>query len=270
MNNPTIEEPKGYQNNPFLIAIDGIKLLFKRAQNTGIFLAVLSLILFLPNTTPSADDGDLDSSQANYAIPDSFNLSEQWPVIAIVVGVVLLLMIGLMLIAIYVQAIGDYTSAQLARGAKEVSLSEASRQAGRNFAGYLWVQIIISVKTLLWSLLLIIPGIYKANRYSLAGVVYFAEEGVRGDRALQRSQQLVNGAWLTTFAGQVYLNIVTFGIGALLVYAGSRTILYRQLNALGDKARPAASLLSKLLIIVPAVFMATIVLAGAAFFIVNK
>ncbi len=265
MNNPTIEEPKGYQNNPFLIAIDGIKLLFKRAQNTAIFLAILSLILFFFSATPNSDADEFVDSQYDVTMSGDFSVTaENWPIIAIVAGAILILVIGIMLISVYIQAIADYTSAQLAKN-KDVALSEAASQAGHKFMGYLWVQIIVAIKTFLWSLLLIIPGIYKANRYSLAGVVYFAEN-LTGDKTVQRSQQLVNGAWITTFAGMNFLNVVTLGVVTLVLGTGSHTTLYRQFNALADQPKPAASPVSWLIFIVPAALLLLVMLFGVIFF----
>ena len=263
--NHTTKEISQYQNNPFLIAIDGVKLLFKRAQNTAIFLAILSLILFFFSATPNSDADEFSDSQSDMTMAGDFSVTaENWPIIAIIVGAILILVIGIMLISVYIQAIADYTSAQLAKD-KDVTLSEAASQAGHKFMGYLWVQIIVAVKTFLWSLLLIIPGIYKANRYSLAGVVYFAEN-LKGNKAVQRSQQLVNGAWITAFAGMNFLNLVTLGIATLVLGAGSHTTLYRQFNALGDQPKPAASMVSWLIFIVPAILLTLVVLLGVIVF----
>lgn len=268
MNDTTTKQSTPYQNNPFLIAIDGVKLLFKRAQNTGIFLAILSLILFFLSATPNEDVADYGDSQADMSMGGGFSVTaENWPIIAIAVGAVLLFVIGIILISVYIQAIANYTSAQLAKG-KEVGLSEAASQVGQKFVGYLWVQIIVTVKVILWSLLLIIPGIYKANRYSLAGVVYFAEN-LSGNKAVRRSEQLVNGAWITTFAGMNFLNVVTLGVASLVLSTGSSSILYRQYNALADQPKPPASPVSWLIFVVPAILMLLILLLGVIFFSAN-
>lgn len=253
-----------YQNNPFLIAIDGVKLLFNKAQNTAIFLAVLSLVAAYVGTMPEDSVSEPEKSYGNVNI----DLANDWPVLAIIAIAVLLFMIGLILLTTYVQAIADYTSSQLAKG-KSADLSEASSQAGKKFLGYLWVQIIVGVKIILWSLLLIIPGIYKANRYSLAGVAYFSEPDMKGDKALQRSQQLTDGAWLTTFAGMSFFNIVTFGVLSLLLTTGSKITLYRQLSALVGKPKPAASPLSWLIFIVPALAVSILVFLGVVLYMVG-
>lgn len=255
-----------YENNPFLIAIDGVKLLFERAQNTGIFLAILSLITYFFSM---GNNGNNSSGQAPQIEFSTNTISaEHWPVIALIGLLVLIFIIGVALISIFVQAIADYTAAQIAKG-KTVELSEASSQAGQKFLGYLWVQIIVAVKTFLWSLLLIVPGIYKANRYSLAGVTYFAED-LRGDQAVQRSQQLTDGAWITTFAGINLLNVITIGFASLLLTTGSKMILYRQFNALGKATKPAASPLSWLIFIVPAIMVLALAIIGMVAFSVNR
>jgi hypothetical protein len=71
--------------------------------------------------------------------------------------------------------------------------------------------LLVGVLVLLWSLLLIIPGIIFGVFYGFALYV-LVFENIRGMAAIKRSQQLVTGYWWAVFGRTLFLIL-----GALLV-----------------------------------------------------
>lgn len=249
-----------YENNPFFIATNGITLLMKSAQGVTILLFVLSLASYVRGvTSPDAEKVRTPAQQidATAAAVSGFSGSE-W---AVAIGVVVLLSLAAMLLSSLFGGISSYTSARLARG-HQVSLSEAFRVSFDNLFSYLWLQIIIFVKVMLWSLLLIIPGIIMAVRYSLSGVAFYDDtKKLRGTAAVKESLRLTKGAWITTYAGSAVLNTLTLYIFSPVVSTAASTILYRQYTALGDKPKPSAHFLSWLMLAIPIVFFLLILTA---------
>lgn len=269
-----------YENNPFYVAIQGIELLFNKAKGVGIFLAILaglSLLGSIPSSFMPATDpapvtettmnqpvlSDEELAAQNEADWNSFTDSikqvpvEAWLIIALIVLVILAFAI---LVGFVINGIMDYTSAQLAAG-KEVTFSEAFKATFAGLWGYAWVMLLAGIKTFLWSLLFIIPGIIMAVRYSLAGTAYFAT-GKKGNEAIKHSLALTQGAWLTTNASQFLLPFITFGAAGGLFTPGTKAVLYRQLDAVTAKneAKPAAHILSWLVLILPLVLLGLLAL----------
>lgn len=254
-----------YENNPFFVAVNGLELLFKKAQSIGIVFAVimaLSAFSSLPTAFMPVDDtpmSDEQIAQEDRAFADGLAAvpAEIWLLIGAVVVTLLLVIIA---IGVAISGIADYTAARLSQG-KEVGLSEALRAVFANFWGYLWLQIVIFVKVFLWTLLLIVPGIIMAVRYSLAGTVYF-DKKLKGNAAVKESARLTKGAWLTTFASQSLFNIITLGLIELLLASGTQGILYRQYHGydVAKLTKPKAHILSWLTLIVPLLIAVTLVL----------
>jgi len=255
-----------YENNPFFVAVNGLELLFKKAKTIGIILAVvmaLSAFSSLPSMfIPTSEEPVMTQEQIareDQAFYDGIAAVpvEIWLLIAAVVVTVLLVII---VVGIAVRGVADYTSAQLSRG-KEVGFSEALRAVFSRFWGYLWLHIVVSVKVFLWSLLLIVPGIIMAIRYSLAGAIYF-DKKLGGAAAVKESARLTKGAWLTTFASQSLLNLITFGLIELLLIPGTQAVLYRQYREYDDAQliKPKAHVLSWLTLLIPLLLAATVIL----------
>ena len=254
-----------YENNPFFVATNGLDLLFKRAQSIGILLAILvgiSALSSLPSAfVPSNDQGQqTPAPQGSDAAGFPSIPAEVW---LIIVGVALLLVLVFSFVGIVIRGILDYTAANLAND-KQTTISEAFRGVFGNFWGYTWVLVIASVKTFLWTLLFIIPGIVMSVRYSLAGVAYF-DKKLKGNESVKHSSALVKGAWLTTNASQNLLNIITLGIIQPLLVPGTNGILYRQLSAAGE-TKPKAHVLSWLTLIIPLI-LGALVLVGIFFLV---
>jgi len=100
---------------------------------------------------------------------------------------------------------------------------------GDLFAGFnktgraLWLNILISVFTFLWSLLLVIPGIIKAYAYSMSFYVLADNPELTASEALAKSQSMMNGHKMElfvlelSFIGWFFLVGLTFGLAAIYV-----------------------------------------------------
>ncbi len=86
-----------------------------------------------------------------------------------------------------------------------------------SFVAYL----LVTVFTLLWSLLLIIPGIIAALSYSMTFFIIADDKSVRGREAINRSKVMMDGNKMKLltlnlrFIGWALLCILTLGIGFL-------------------------------------------------------
>ena len=256
-------QPKSqYENNPFNIGLEGLRLVFGRAKSVAIFAIVLSalglLSQFIQLGTDLAQGTYFKSEQQieseekqtreGFARFVEGLTTQDFVMIGLVAATILFLLI---LIGLTINGILDHTSAKL-RSDKDTTLKEAFSDAMSHIASYLWLNIIVAVKVFLWSLLLIVPGFIMAVRYSLSGAVFF-NEGLRGNAAVKRSLALTKGAWLTTFAGYGLWNLITLGLIEALLKPGSNAVLYRQLAQVTDagKEKPAAHWLSWLTLLLP-------------------
>lgn len=84
--------------------------------------------------------------------------------------------------------------------------------------------ILISVFTMLWSLLLVIPGIIKGLSYSMAPYVLAENPEMTALEALNRSKQIMSGHKMDlfvlylSFIGWALLGCITFGL--VYIYVG--------------------------------------------------
>lgn len=226
-------------NNPLRIAVDGTKLLFQKAPMAAIVLAFLSAITagsYFGEPAPTETDDSLGMPEA--ALDPATII-----MIAIVVAVFIF---GALVIGSLVAGIFAHTSAEIAKG-REVTFRQSLKAISERLWSFVWLQLLIIVKVILWSLLLVVPGIIMAVRYSLASLSFFDDEKkLKGNAAIQDSLQLTKGAWLTTFASQMFFNIITLGMISPIIDTGSKAMLYRQFNELqkADQPKPKAHTLS--------------------------
>ena len=85
------------------------------------------------------------------------------------------------------------------------------------------MNLLIMIFTILWSLLLIVPGIIAAIKYSMAFYIVNDNPEIGAMEAINRSKEMMDGnkmrffeMWLS-FLGWFMLGIVTFGLG--MIYA---------------------------------------------------
>jgi uncharacterized membrane protein len=88
---------------------------------------------------------------------------------------------------------------------------------GKAFVAYL----LLIIFTILWALLLIVPGIIAAFSYSMTFYVMVDNNEISGQNAITKSKELMNGnkyryfCFLCRFIGWFFLCILTLGIGFL-------------------------------------------------------
>ncbi|MES2876465.1 MAG: hypothetical protein V4678_03255 [Patescibacteria group bacterium] len=241
-----------YENNPFMLGIEGLKLIFDRAKGIGIYSIVLTgttfllaIVFYVANLIAQAMTSSEESSYEAQAF------APQPAEIAGIVGLVVLGTLVYMAISLLLFGVLEYGAAMAAKG-KRAGLKEGFLVVLRQFPAYFWMYLLFTIKVLLWSLLLIVPGIIMFNRYILAGTVFFAE-GKRGNAALKRSAELTKGAWLTTYGGAWIWSIISQGIATLVFWPGCMAVLYRQLADVTDRGEPKspAHILSWLTLLVP-------------------
>ena len=79
------------------------------------------------------------------------------------------------------------------------------------------------IYVILWTLLLIIPGIIKALSYSMTPFILQDDPSISGNAAIEKSMRMMDGHkmdlfWLfLSFIGWIILSIMTFGIGFILL-----------------------------------------------------
>lgn len=250
-----------YENNPFFIAANGITRLFDLARGVAILLLSLSILSLLFNRMPSDSNTAEPKSWGEFTAPVASWTANEWILAG---GSVVIIGMALLMISSLFSAVSSYSAWKLSKG-DTVNVGEAFHVAFDNIWEFIWLQIIIFIKIVLWSLLFVIPGIYFAFRYTLAGVAFFDEKkNLRGNAAIKESLRLTKGAWLTTFSSNVLFNILTFGILSPVIATGVNTTLYAQFNALGNKPKPTAHWLTWATFILPIIllfFALSIVLA---------
>ncbi len=108
--------------------------------------------------------------------------------------------------------------------AKKEEISVGNVFDGFNSTGKaLWLNIIVSFFTFLWTLLLIIPGIIKQYAYSMSFYILADNPELTAREALSKSKEMMNGhKWdlfvlQLSFIGWYLLIGVTFGIAAIYV-----------------------------------------------------
>lgn len=242
------EKKSKYENNPFFVAVDGIGTFFDRARGVSVILIVVSVLTAIAQL--GRDDNNENITKAITEAPSGYLISASL--------IFLIIMLAIIFVAAMLNGISAYSSAQVARG-RNADLGEAFHAVLDKLFSFIWLQIIIGVKVLLWMLLLVIPGIYMAYRYSLANIAFF-DKNKRGNDAIKESLKLTKGAWLTTFASQFLFDLMTLGVISNLVSAGSRTVLYRQFTQLADKEKPAAHWLSWVTVFLPLALLALIIM----------
>lgn len=79
------------------------------------------------------------------------------------------------------------------------------------------------IYVILWTLLLVIPGIIKALSYSMTPFILQDDPTISGNAAIEKSMRMMDGHkmdlfWLfLSFIGWIILSIMTFGIGFILL-----------------------------------------------------
>lgn len=249
-----------YINNPFTLAVEGIKLLFKKASTLSIILVLLS-VLGASSYVTGGEPGSTSNDAGVFAMPQLDATT-----IIVLSAMAAVILFSMLLFSSILLGIFAYTSAELAKG-HTVSFKQATKAVFDRFWSFVWLQVLIGVKLFLWTLLFIVPGIIMTFRYSLANVAFFdSNKKLKGNAAIKESLALTKGAWVTTFGAQVFFSVITLGLINPIVDVASRAVLYRQFTALqasGEakpKAHPLSWLILGLLIVLVVVIIFGIVL----------
>lgn len=259
--------------NPVEATMHGTLLVAKKAKGVilGLFtLALLGTIL----TTVISFAQEMTRVTQPVAVESQELTQAQIAALPPVIAFLMILALGAILIGVYVSAVLDYISAKSAQG-KNIPLMDALKTAFQQYGGYLLVMCIVFVRTLLWSLLFIVPGIYKSYRYGFAGVAYFSDpEKYRGATAVDYSYAITRNSWITVAGSTSLVNMAT-SLAALPLLLGLRTELYKVLSDMHEKqeAAPSPHWLSALSIFISillAMILITIFLAGASQFALQQ
>jgi len=129
-----------------------------------------------------------------------------------IIGVIIFI-----IIAISAQA-GMYI---IIKNEKEFSIKDAFLQ-GKSMAGqFFLVNVEVGLFVLLWSLLLVIPGIIMAIYYAFATWI-LVDMGIRGGEAIKKSKELVKEYWWAVFGRLVAIQIL------LMLITGVPTIFFEE------------------------------------------
>ena len=118
---------------------------------------------------------------------------------------------------------------------------------GGMFKGFFkkwWASMLVGLYTLLWSLLLIIPGLIKSYSYAMTPYIMAEKPDMSVNDAITKSRQIMNGhKWQLfcldlSFTGWMLLSMVTLGLGLIYVwpyYNAARAAFYREIKKGGNK-----------------------------------
>ncbi len=123
------------------------------------------------------------------------------------VGLVILILINLVAMAGMFVAFRD--------SQEKLEVKEIFNRAKKNIGGYFWVSLLTGILVMLWSLLLIIPGIIFGIYYTLATWVFF-KEGKRGMAAIKRSKELIKDYWWAVF-GRLILVVILLLVATSII-----------------------------------------------------
>lgn len=161
------------------------------------------------------------------------------------IGKVLSLLIGLPLSYGYVVLLlnGFRGTEKLEMG----NLFEGFYDYGRIFG----TMFLIAIYTMLWTLLLVIPGIIKSYSYALTPYILRDEPQLKFNGAIEKSMRMMEGHKMElfildlTFIGWFLLCVVTFGLAYFWIcpyYVTARIAFYEMLKAEQAEEEPATEM----------------------------
>lgn len=109
----------------------------------------------------------------------------------------------------------------LSREGKKIVFSEYLTNLKKKYSRAVPVMGLICLYVMLWTILLIIPGIIKGYSYAMASYISIDNEELSAEECVQRSIEMMKGHKMQlflldlSFFGWVLLSILTLGIGLL-------------------------------------------------------
>ncbi len=110
----------------------------------------------------------------------------------------------------------------LRRGAKEVDLAMMF-DGFKDYSRIVVTKLLQFVYTMLWSMLLYIPGIIKHYSYAMTDYILKDEPELKNNAAIEKSMAMMEGNKMKlfmldlSFIGWILLSMITFGIGMFFV-----------------------------------------------------
>lgn len=93
----------------------------------------------------------------------------------------------------------------------------------KDYGRIIGTMVLMVVYTILWSLLLIVPGVIKSYSYALTPFILKDDPQLKYDAAIEKSMQMMEGHKMKlfvldlTFLGWILLGIITCGLGLLWI-----------------------------------------------------
>lgn len=115
------------------------------------------------------------------------------------------------------------------------------------YKGNVAITLLAYVKTFLWSLLFVVPGIYKAYEYAMIPYILSENPGITAKEAFAKSKELMTGnRWRLfklqfSFIGWILLCYLTLGIGMLFLepfYMAAHAEFYNEIKGADVSAEP--------------------------------
>ena len=128
---------------------------------------------------------------------------------------------------------------KLTRGQK-TTLDNVLDGFRHDFVGNIALDLIRSLYVLLWSLLLIVPGIIKAYAYSMAFYIKNDHPDYDWKKCLEESERIMQGNKLRlfflhiSFLGWYFVGLLCFGVGVLFVKPYEMTAITEFYNDIKD------------------------------------
>ncbi|PWB38493.1 MAG: hypothetical protein C3F02_04020 [Parcubacteria group bacterium] len=121
------------------------------------------------------------------------------PAIGIISIVLGLLGLASILLLIFIGCIAQFGTYRLiANHQDQITIKQVLQEGKKNFWSYLGLVITVGVLTLLWTLLLFIPGLIMGIFYSMA-IWLLVDQNMQGMAAVRQSKELVRGYWWPVF-----------------------------------------------------------------------
>jgi uncharacterized membrane protein len=129
-------------------------------------------------------------------------------------------------------------------------ISDVFKPFSTAYSASVLTSVLSALYTVLWSLLLIVPGIIKAYAYSMAPYLVMNDPNLKGNAAITKSRALMNGhkfrlfCLQLSFIGWLLLSVLTFGL-LLIFYVGpymaaAETAFFQEIAEQAGIAEPYA------------------------------
>lgn len=171
--------------------------------------------------------GNIFGNAANTVSRETENITDWDPVArGVILGILGVLGAGALIYTLITYVIGSFVSLGLMRynlnlvDGKDAQLSQLFGSASL-WSKAIRLNIRVTIFTMLWSILFVIPGIVKSYAYSMSGFILEENPEMTPKEAVEVSQRMMRGnKWRLfclqlSFIGWAILSVLFFGIGML-------------------------------------------------------